>query len=197
MLRFWRDAGLTDKISINGLFVNPLQELDIDGDIGETRVDDFYLAPAQAELVGNIDDEVTAIEVSIPVFDNENYPVLIIGTEKLLITDGFGTVNLTVQRGFNGTTPAAHSEDDRVYAAYLIKAISLSAVDEEGTDESAWLTFRHYESGSYESPHAVDDIDYDESVHLQYQVVIPVWPAAYKRDIVPTIGCRPYEIVNP
>jgi hypothetical protein len=197
MLRFWKDAGLTDKVSINAIFNNPLEETEIDGDNGETKEGDFYLAPAQAELVGDIDDEVTSIEISLPIFDNENYPVLIIGSEKLLITDGFGTVNPTVQRAFNSTEPAAHSDGDRVYAAYLIKNISLSAVDEEDSDESAWLTFRHYESGSYEAPHAVAEINYDESVHLQYQVIIPVWPAAYKRDIVPTISCRPYEIVNP
>ena len=198
MLRFWTDVGLADMITIGATFVNPLEVADVNGDTGETKVVAAYLAIQQAELAAAIaDTETTSVVLDQPMFFDVNYPIIIVGTEKMLITAGNGTGTLTVTRGHNGTTKATHAIGDRVYSAYNATEISLSSIDNSGTDESGWLTFRDYGTGSYEAPHAVADLDHDASAHLQLQVVVPVWPASYKRDIVPRINCKLTEIPNP
>ena len=198
MLRYWKDVGLADMVSINATFVNPAQVADVNGDIGETKVIDLYLAIQQAVLAADIADTVsTTVTLDQPMFFDANYLVIVVGTEKMLITGGNGTDTLTVQRGYNGTTAATHTTGDRVYSAYNATEITITSVDNSGTDESGWLTFRDYGSGSYESPHAVADLAYNASAHLQFQAVVPVWPSAYKRDIVPKINCKLAEIPNP
>lgn len=47
----------------------------------------------------------------------ENGNVIVIDSEQMLVTAGGGTLNLTVTRGVNGTTPATHANGANVYIA--------------------------------------------------------------------------------
>lgn len=199
MLRTWKDAALSDLVSIGGTFDNPLQELDINGDTGETRVGDFYVAISQAELAADITTvEQTSVTLNQPMEIDVNYPVILVGTEKMLVTDGFATVNLTVTRGHNLTTPALHTTGDTVYSAYNATEITITTVDViTPPDESSWVDYRHYGTGTYEHPHAIEDIAYNANVRIQYQAVIPEWPSQYKIDLKPRLSFKLAEIPNP
>ncbi len=197
MLLPWHDALITDPIDLQ-TFANPLRQSNVNGNTGEVKTGEFYLAMAQAALAAAINDSVTTLTFKSPLLITASYPVIIRGTEKMLVTAGFGTDEVTVVRGYNGTTAAAHDEDDIAYAAYKAINVSVTAVDLDlTTDESGWLKVRHHGTGSYESPHAVEDIDYDDVIHLDYQVTVPEWPAALKRDLTPRVACRLGEIENP
>lgn len=198
MLRLWMDAALSDMVSKGGAFDNPLQEADINGDTGETRTGDFRAAIEQADLAATIDDVVTTVTLSQAMFFDSNYPVILCGTEKMLITAGFGTTTLTVTRGHNSTTAAGHTVGAKIYSAYNATEISISSVDlDTPPDESGWLTLRDYGSGTYESPHTVADTNYNQNTRLDYKVIIPVWPAQYKIDLTPRLSFKLAEIPNP
>lgn len=203
MLRIWKtgDFGVDDLVSKDSTFENPLSQTNINGDTGEVRNGDFYLALEQAKLAEAVTTTgQTTFKLDRPMFFTTaaKYPVIILGSEKCLITDGFGTDTLTVQRAWNGTIPSTYAIGEVVRSAYKATEIQISAYDSSTPpDESSWLKFRDYESGSYESPHSVPDIDYDESSHQQYQVVVPAWPASYKNDLKPRLTFKLTEIPNP
>jgi hypothetical protein len=78
-------------------------------------------------LSGNISSSVT----TIPLTGDVTYsPVLIIGTEIMTITGGWGTNSLTVVRGAQGTSAAAHTTAAIVFTPY----------DSNGTAEAGLIT---------------------------------------------------------
>ena len=76
---------------------------DYDGTAGEAVEKKLFLAPAQTALAYDIDDVQTQIEVSHAVFDDSNYPYIIVvsgeDTEIMEITAGTGTKVYEVTRG--------------------------------------------------------------------------------------------------
>lgn len=145
MLRIYETSVAGENVlSQDGAFTQP-DEDDYDGSAGEAVEKKLFLAPAQTTLAYDIDDVQTQIEVSHAVFDNSNFPHIIIGSETMEITDGIDTTTLTVIRG---VSPAAHSADDAVYNAYSYYGITIQASDEEGTDESSYITYAPDSGGS-------------------------------------------------
>jgi len=189
VLRLYEDSDLTLLVSKDGDFTNPDDEDSLDGTNGDTAQKALWAAVEQTTLSSDIDDSTQTIPLAAARFADTDYSVIIVGGEKMLITSGHGTNSLTVTRGYNGTTPASHSSGDPVRLAYDCSLISIDCVDNEGTDESDWVTYCDDDGGSpegtWEAPHSMANLNYDQSQKIWRRVVVPAsTPAAYKRDIV-------------
>lgn len=189
VLRLYEDSDLTQIISIDGDFSNPDEESSLDGTNGDTATREFWVGLEQTTLDGDIDDSTTTINLDQARFADTDYSVVIVGSEKMLITAGHGTATLAVQRGYNGTTAASHSDGDAVVLAYDCSSISVDCQDLQGTDESSWVTYCDDSGGSpdgnWEAPHSIDSLNYDQSAKIWRKVVVPAsTPAAYKQDLV-------------
>ena len=187
VLRLYEDSNLTQIVSKRDDFDNPDDESSLDGTNGEVKVKELWVAIEQTTLDGGIDDQQTTITLAAPRFANESYSVIRIDDEFIKITAGFDTITLTVIRGYKGSTPASHSGAAAVRLAYNCTNISIEEIDTEteSGDESAWVGFRDYGSGSYESPHNLGDLDYNEKKRIQRQLTVPATTAAQdKRDLV-------------
>jgi hypothetical protein len=189
VLRLYEDEDLTGIISMDGDFSNPDVESSLDGSNGETATRELWVALEQTLLDGAVDDEQTTIALEAARFADTGYSVIIIGSEKMLITAGHGTTSLTVIRGHNNTTPATHEDGDTVALAYDCSSVSIDCEDLQGTDESSWVTYCDDSGGSpdgnWEALHPVGNLNYDQSAKIWRRVVVPAsTPAAYKQDLV-------------
>ena len=190
VLRLYKDEDLTSMVSIGGEYSNPDEETSLDGTNGETAVAPLWVAVEQTTLADGIDDSVQAVSISADRFADTNYPVIVVGDEKMLIVAGFGTSSLTVSRGYNNTTPAAHSSGDPVRAAYNCTSVSIDCEDNDGSDESGWVTYcddngSGSPDGVWEAPHELGGLNQDQSAAIHRRVVVPAGtPAAYKQDLV-------------
>ena len=189
VLRLYEDSDLTLLVSKDGDFTNPDDEESLDGTNGETAQKALWAAVEQTTLSSDIDDSNQTVPLAAARFADTDYSVIIVGSEKMLITSGHGTNSLTVTRGYNGTTPASHSSGDPVRLAYDCISVSIDCVDNEGSDESDWVTYCDDDGGSpeggWEAPHSMSNANYDQNQKIWRKVVVPAsTPAAYKRDLV-------------
>lgn len=200
VLRLYKDDTLESMVSIEGEFSNPDEETGLDGTNGETAVAALWVAVEQTTLDDDIDDTVQIIPLAAARFANTDYPVIVIGSEKMLITAGFGTTSLTVSRGYNNTTPAVHSTGDPVLAAYDCSSVSIDCQDNDGSDESGWVTYCDDDGGGspdgiWEAPHALSNLNAGQSAAIHRRVVVPAGtPAAYKQDLVHRLAATINEI---
>ena len=189
VLRLYEDSDLTLLVSKDGDFTNPDDEDSLDGTNGDSAQKALWAAVEQTTLSGDIDSSTQTIPLTDPRFAEVDYSVIIVGSEKMLITAGHGTNSLTVTRGYNGTTPAGHSSADPVRLAYDCSSVSIDCVDNEGSDESNWVTYCDDDGGSpdggWEAPHSMSNLNCDQSQKIWRRVIVPAsTPAAYKRDLV-------------
>ena len=189
VLRLYEDSDLTQIVSRDGDFTNPDEETSLDGTNGDTAQKALWVALEQTTLAADLDDTTQSVTLAAARFADTDYPVIIVGGEKMLITAGHGTSSLTVNRGHNGTTAASHTTGDPVYAAYDCSSITLDCEDNQGADESGWVTYCDDSGGSpdgvWEAPHSLSNLNYDQNAALWRRVVVPVGtPAAYKQDLV-------------
>jgi len=176
-LRLYEDAALTQIVSVNASFNNPDDESNLSGTNGQVAEAPLWVAPEQTKLDGGIDDTQTAITLVAARFADTDYSVIIFPTgEKALITGGHGTKNLTVIRGWDGTTPAAHSDGDAVIAAYNFSDITIDCIDNQGTDESDLMLYCDDDGGSpdesWEAPHSIGSLNYNESKKIWRQLTV-------------------------
>jgi hypothetical protein len=189
VLRLYEDSELTQIISKGGDFTNPDEESSLDGTSGESATRELWAALEQTTLDGNIDDQQTTVTLDAARFADTDYSVVIVGSEKMLITAGHGTNTLTVVRGHNSTTPASHTDGDTVALAYDCSSITIDCEDTQGTDESSWVTYCDDSGGepdgSWEAPHSIGNLNYNQNAKIWRRVVVPAsTPAAYKQDLV-------------
>lgn len=189
-LRLYEDAALTLQVTVDGDFTNPDDEADLAGTAGETSNGALWIAPDQTKLDGGINDSETSITVAAARFADTNYSVIIIGTEKMLITASHGTTTLTVTRGYDDTTAAAHADEAAVIACYDFTAISIDCHDNSGTDESDMVTYCDDDGGgnpdgSWEAPHTVSNIAHDGSEAIHRRIIVAAESTAeYKKDLI-------------
>lgn len=189
VIRLYEDSDLTLIVSRDGDFSNPDEETSLDGTNGDTAQKALWVAAEQTALADDIDDQTQTIPLAAPRFADTDYPVIIVGAEKMLVTAGHGTATLIVTRGYNGTAPAGHSTADPVYSAYDCSSVSIDCLDNQGTDESGWVTYCADSGGSpdgvWEAPHALPNLNFDQSAAIWRRVIVPAGtPAAYKQDLV-------------
>ena len=184
-LRIYEDAALSQMLSRDGAQINPDDEADVDGGSGATLQKALWVAPEQTTLNGGIDNQQTTITLAAARFADQNYPIIVIDGEKMLITGGFGTTSLTVVRGYHDTTPASHADGAAVRAAYDYSSNSIDCTDNEGTDESSWTTYCLDSGGSpdgnWQAPLALSDINYDESLAIWRKIVVPADTAPIRK----------------
>ena len=201
ILRLWEDDGgspdIDEMITIDGDYTNPDDESSLDGTNGETSQHMMHVMVEQTTLDGAISSTTTtSITTTHARFADTNYSVIIVGTEKMLITAGHGTTSLTVQRGHNGTTAATHADDAAVYAAYDCTEATIDCRDTTGTDESGWVTYCANDGGSpegtWEAPYtfSTETFSEDTSEAVWRKLVVPAsTSAAYKRDLQHRVTC--------
>jgi hypothetical protein len=189
VLRLYEDSNLTQLVSKDGDFTNPDDESSLDGTNGETATKELWAALEQTTLDGGVDDEQTTITLDQARFSDADYSVIIVDSEKMLITAGHGTTSLTVTRGYNNTTAASHSDGTAVRLAYDCTSISIDCEDAQGSDESSWVTYCDDSGGNpdgnWEAPHSISNLNYNQNAKIWRRVVVPAsTPAAYKQDLV-------------
>jgi len=194
-LRLYEDAALTSIVSLDGAFTNPDDESNLDGTAGETSTKALWVAVEQTTLAADMDISQTTVTLTAARFADTGHPVIIIGSEKMLVTAGGGTTTLTVSRGHDSTTKATHDEDDAVYLAYNCSDISIDCTDNSGTDESGWVTYCDDDGlgaadGSWEAPHSISNLNYNQNAAIWRQLIVPaLTDAAYKIDLVHQLTC--------
>jgi hypothetical protein len=135
MYTVYEDATLLLPVTPEGNLTNPDEEDDLDADAGETGViKALWCAAVQTTLAAAISDAVTTtITLAAAVFKWTDCPVIKIDSELLYVTAGLSPagVTLTVVRGWNGTTAAAHSNGAVVYMAYNATNLIIDCRDNE------------------------------------------------------------------
>lgn len=191
----------TTMVTLENSFTNPDDESDLDGDAGETSTKSLWIAMEQTTLDGGINSSVTTITLAEARFSDTALPVIVIGTEKMLITAGFGTTSLTVVRDWDGTTAASHLDGDQVISAYDAQSdASITAEDNYDTDETAWQDYcgdsGGSPDGSYADPYALGAIAYDASLRIHRRLVVPAsTDPQSKSDLLHTISATLSETI--
>ena len=113
-IHLYTDTELTDQIS-EGTMANPDSDI-YNGSDGESKDRELFLANEQTTLATAMTSSQNSVQLAEPRFVNDE--AIIIGSEQMRILSGGGTVNLTVERGYGGTTPTGHSSGTKVYSGY-------------------------------------------------------------------------------
>lgn len=133
-IHLYKDTDLTDQIS-ECTMVNPDSDI-YNGSDGESKDRELFIANEQAALATAMNSSQTDVQLSDPRFVNDE--AIIIGSEQMRILSGGGTTNLTVERGYGGTTPTSHISGTKVYSGYDYKGLVVQVLDTVGSDESTW-----------------------------------------------------------
>ncbi len=134
-IHLYKDTDLTEQIS-EGTMANPDSDI-YNGTDGESKDRELFLANEQTSLAAAMTAGTTDVQLSEARFSNDE--VIAIGSEQMRILTGGGTANLTVERGYGGTTPTTHGAGTKVYSGYDYSGLVVEVLDTAGSDESAWL----------------------------------------------------------
>ena len=134
-IHLYKDAELTQQIS-EGTLTNPDSDV-FNGTDGESKDRQLYLANEQTTLSSDIDGATVTIPLAEARFADGQ--IIVIGSEQMLITSGGGTAELTVERGYGGTTAGNHSSGTKVYSGYKYSDLTVQPVDEVGSSEASWV----------------------------------------------------------
>ena len=133
-IHLFEDSALTQQIS-EGDLTNPDDDT-YNGTDGESKDKELFLANEQSALASPLASGETSLQLAEPRFaDGE---VIIVDAEQMRILNGGGTTTLGVERGYGGTTAAAHNAGAAVYSGYDYTGLVLEPVDTAGGDESGW-----------------------------------------------------------
>ncbi len=135
-IHLYTDTDLTDQIS-EGTMANPDSDI-YNGTDGESKDRELFVANEQTALAAAMNSSQTGVQLSEPRFTNEE--AIIIGSEQMRVLSGGGTTDLTVERGYGGTTPTGHSSGTKVYSGYDYTGLVVQVLDAAGDDESSWCT---------------------------------------------------------
>ena len=106
------------------------------GTDGESRDRQLFIANEQTTLTGGLNNSQTNVTLAQARFAIGE--VVMVDSEQMLVTAGGGTTALTVQRGYNGTAAATHSNGAAIYSAFNYTSLKVKPIDVSGSDESAW-----------------------------------------------------------
>jgi hypothetical protein len=178
----YEDSDLTELVTVESSFTNPDDETGIDGDAGATKNKLLYVAMERGFLAADINDSDDPVTITLAAarFSDTALNTILIGSEKLQITAGWGTTSLTATRGWDGTTKAAHTTGDAVILCYDIETATIVCSDNSGTDQADWISYclapAGTPDGDYNTHPAVlnlGDIDYDSYVCINRRLIVP------------------------
>jgi len=133
-LHLYKDALLAQQVS-EGDMVSPDSDT-YNGTDGESRDRQLFIANEQTTLTGGLNNSQTNVTLAQARFAIGE--VVMADSEQMLVTAGGGTTALTVQRGYNGTAAAAHSNGAVICSAFNYTSLKVKPIDVSGSDESAW-----------------------------------------------------------
>jgi len=142
-IHLYKDAELTQQIS-EGTLMNPDSDV-FNGTDGDSKDRQLHLANEQTTLASAIDGVTATIPLAEPRFADGQ--IIIVGSEQMLITSGGGTTQLTVERGYGGTTAGNHSSGTKVYSGYNYSDLTVQPVDEVGSSEASWVKLAADQAG--------------------------------------------------
>lgn len=183
-IHLFKDAELTQQIS-EGTLQSPDSDV-FNGTDGESRDRQLYLANEQTALASDIDGAVTAISLAEARFaDGE---VVIIDAEQMHITSGGGTTELTVERGYAGTTADNHSSGTKAYSGYNYSDLTVVPADEVGSSEASWVKLGSdqaaLQSAVAGASHALGNKAHNTTLAFWRRVTVPAGtPVQNKTDI--------------
>lgn len=142
-IHLFKDEALTIPIS-EGDFSNPDQD-SFNGTDGDSKDARLFLANEQTRFAEAVSESQTNVTLVEPRFSETEW--IIAGNEQMRITAGQGTIELTVERGFSGTTPQTHGEGSKVFSALYYGDLTIEPIDANGTDESTWISLATTQEG--------------------------------------------------
>lgn len=142
-IHLFKDAELTQQVSEETM-TNPDSDI-YNGTDGESKDRELFLGNEQTTLASAMSDTTTTVQLAEARFtDGET---IIIGSEQMLIISGGGTAQLTVERGYAGTTAGSHASDTKVYSAYNYTGLLIQPIDNTGPSEAAWVKLAANQAG--------------------------------------------------
>ena len=136
-IRIYKDAALTEPLS-SGDGTRPDSDV-YDGTHGEARDRQLYLANEHVALAEALGSSGTTLVLETPAFTNGE--TIIVDAEQMKVLAGGGTAMLTVERGYAGATPAAHTIGSVAWSGYDYTDLAVGVIDSSATDETAWYCF--------------------------------------------------------
>ncbi len=172
-IHLYEDAALTQQIS-EGDLSNPDDDT-YNGTDGETKDKELFLANEQTTLAAPLASGETSLQLNEPRFaDGE---VIVIGTEQMRVLSGGGTTTLGVERGYGGTTAAAHDAGAAIYSGYDYTGLVVEPVDVSGSDESDWyrlaLTQAELDTATPGAPLNLGDKPHDITLSFWRRCTVP------------------------
>lgn len=172
-IHLYEDAALTQQIS-EGDLSNPDDDT-YNGTDGETKDKELFLANEQTTLAAPLASGETSLQLNEPRFaDGE---VIVIGTEQMRVLSGGGTTTLGVERGYGGTTAAAHDAGAAIYSGYDYTGLVVEPVDVSGSDESDWyrlaLTQAELDTATPGAPLNLGDKPHDVTLSFWRRCTVP------------------------
>lgn len=142
-IHLFKDAELTQQVS-EGSMTSPDSDT-YNGTDGESKDRELFLANEQTALASAVNDATTTLQLAEARFtDGET---IIIGSEQMLVVSGGGTTQLTVERGYAGTTSGNHSSGTKVYSAYNYTGLLIQPIDDTGPSEATWVRLAADQAG--------------------------------------------------
>jgi len=142
-IHLYEDITLTLQVS-EGDLANPDDDI-YNGTDGEAKDKELFVANEQTILAAALASGETSLQLSAPLFTDGE--IIIIDDEQMRILSGGGTTVLAVERGYGGTTPAAHDAGAAVYSGYDYTGMVIEPVDVAGGDESDWYVLALTQAG--------------------------------------------------
>lgn len=195
-LQLFLDSALTQPISLGDLS-NPDRD-EFNGTSGETKDRELFLANEQTALAAALTSSGTTLTLAKAAFSNGT--TLRIGSEEITVQSGGGTTTLTVIRGVNNTTAAAHQSGDTVYTSFDSKDLTVTPIDSNGSDETSWIALAATQAGlasaTAGSELILGDKTYDQTLSFWRRVVVPAGtPVQNKTDLRLQVSGTLYPVV--
>ncbi|MBU1629424.1 MAG: hypothetical protein KKH06_05025 [Gammaproteobacteria bacterium] len=180
-IHLFEDSALTQQIS-EGDLSNPDDDT-YNGTDGETKDKELFLANEQTILAAPLASGETSLQLAEPRFTDSE--VIIIDSEQMRIQSGGGTTTLGVERGYGGTTPAAHADGSPVYSGYDYTGLVIEPVDNTGSDESTWyalaLTLAELDAAAPGGPLSLGDKNHDVTISFWRRCTVPAGTAVQNK----------------
>lgn len=180
-IHLFEDSALTQQIS-EGDLTNPDDDT-YNGTDGEAKDKELFLANEQTVLASPLASGETSLHLVEPRFTDGE--VIIIDNEQMRILSGGGTTTLGIERGYGGTTPAAHADGSPVYSGYDYTGLVIEPVDNAGGDESTWyalaLTQPELDAAISGSPLNLGDKAHDVTVSFWRRCTVPAGTAVQNK----------------
>lgn len=103
----------------------------LEGEQGSYSDKQLYLAAEHTTLAEAVSDNATVLIVQ-DAGRFRNGETIAVGEEQMLILDGGGTTQFTVQRGYNDTAPVGHNAGARVTSGYLYYLFGILGIEVSG-----------------------------------------------------------------